>query len=125
MEASVMMDKTRQQELFNKAWLGMKSQGWQKSASGGTCWYRSPDGKRCAVGWLIPDDKYEQWFEGHGVISEITEAIGCSATDDSRYWLERLQSLHDDEFSQSSREVRFRLFARDEDLTIPGEEGAS
>ncbi|WP_322046021.1 hypothetical protein [Paraburkholderia sp. J67] len=29
--------------------------------------YRAPDGKRCAIGWIIPDDLYSPEFESTGV----------------------------------------------------------
>ena len=32
----------------------------------GRCLYRGPEGKKCAIGCLIPDDRYEERFEGHG-----------------------------------------------------------
>lgn len=31
------------------------------------CMYRSPDGCKCAAGWLIPDDKYDSGMEERGV----------------------------------------------------------
>ncbi|MFP3549716.1 hypothetical protein SB861_03240 [Paraburkholderia sp. SIMBA_049] len=31
------------------------------------CMYRAPDGKRCSIGWLMPDDVYSKGLEFFGV----------------------------------------------------------
>jgi hypothetical protein len=33
----------------------------------GNCLYRGPEGKRCVVGWLIPDNEYQKTFEGNTI----------------------------------------------------------
>jgi hypothetical protein len=111
------------QEAFNKSWLGMKSQHWEKSASGGACKYRHPDGKRrCAVGWLMPDKNYSETLEGSGVDAEIMEACGFDSSDlELKRMLEDLQNAHDCEFTPTSRQERFRYVAEQYGLTIPGE----
>jgi hypothetical protein len=60
----------------------------QTSASGGfpsierrVCRYRGNDGRRCAVGLIIPDDEYKQEWEGlgleAGVDSDTEEELYC------------------------------------------------
>ena len=68
------------------------------------CVYRAPDGKRCAAGCLIPDDRYEPSFE-------YTVVGGTEATHNNRAnavtllmeelghdinLVKALQSVHDD-----------------------------
>ena len=55
---------TDKQEAFNAAWLGLKSQGFERSADGGLCMYRGPNGLKCALGWCIPDYMYAPEMEG-------------------------------------------------------------
>lgn len=44
-----------------------KAQG-RDAGNIGMCMYRAPDGKKCAVGCLIPDSEYKPSFEGHTVL---------------------------------------------------------
>jgi len=37
----------------------------------GTCLYRTPDGKKCAVGALIPDDEYNVSMESTGDVHSL------------------------------------------------------
>ena len=61
------------------------------------CVYRAPDGLRCAVGVLIPDDLYDPEFEGVGVDSLIRELFNEDLADwrDHRKLLLALQHVHD------------------------------
>lgn len=53
------------QEAFDKAVAGVRAQGYQLSLDEKTnCMYRGPNGLRCAVGHLIPDELYQPAFEG-------------------------------------------------------------
>lgn len=57
------------QEIFNKAYRGLRAQGFERSigadiACNGAalprCLYNGPDGKHCAIGWVWSiDPKYE------------------------------------------------------------------
>lgn len=54
------------EQAFEVVTNGLASQRWEKSWAPSTrshremdCRLRSPDGKRCALGWLIPDEKYD------------------------------------------------------------------
>lgn len=59
------------QELFNTVVLHMRKQGRQSNTAGpgSSCRYRSPEGMKCAVGCLIPDEVYNQGIEGRSVNS--------------------------------------------------------
>jgi len=41
----------------------------------GRCLYRGPEGRKCAVGCLIPDKNYSPYMEGRNII-----AIACEGT---------------------------------------------
>ena len=59
------------QEIFDTIVAHLRNQG-KKAANGSTvegrgqlqCKYRSDDGLKCAVGYLIPDDRYAKEMEG-------------------------------------------------------------
>ena len=46
------------QSVFNTAYLGLASQGFEKSTLGLGCKFRGMNGRKCALGWLIPDTEY-------------------------------------------------------------------
>ncbi len=58
------------------------------------CLYRGPDGLKCAIGALIPDEAYKPDMEGMGVDS-IIAAIPGASTEDGTFLLD-LQELHDE-----------------------------
>lgn len=75
------------QEIFDKVAAHLLAQNKKaESPQTGMCMYRSPDGLKCAMGALIPDDIYDPAFEGHAIDILI-----------SRY--DRLDSLFDPECS--------------------------
>ncbi len=51
------------QEIFDKVCVHLFTQRTPAMNDGGDCLYRGPDGTRCAVGALIPDDVYEERIE--------------------------------------------------------------
>lgn len=67
-----------------------------------SCSYRGEDGKKCAAGFLIPDDKYEPRFEHQSVCS--TPVIRAIIEDFDRHnknhsrkqeFIRQMQSIHD------------------------------
>ena len=79
------------------------------------CAYRSIDGKRCAVGCLIPDERYQPKYEGmsadHSDVTEILLELGH----DVRLCSD-LQSVHDS-YDVDEWEENFRLKANMHALT--------
>lgn len=56
------------QRAFDIASLRIIEQGQPSQDSDGLCRYRvyRPDGElRCTIGWLIPNYRYQAWFEDH------------------------------------------------------------
>jgi len=62
------------------------------------CVYRTPDGRKCAVGVLFPDEMYREVFdEGGGTrIESLDEVILVYLGHENVAWLRGLQMLHDD-----------------------------
>ena len=129
-------EKEWQQAAFNLAFRGLRSQGFVRSARenewGTECRYRSPadmPGARvcCAVGWLIPDTKYNAVLDNMAVnvkegtvqcaIMDTLQPITLARAD----WLLNLQSCHDDARFPIDMEARLRAFAKRHRLTVPDE----
>lgn len=106
--------------MFNRAYRGLASQGWQKSMmpDGETCAYRGQNGCKCAYGHVEDDDK--ALVEGKTVNQLATLGLGLAATltPSMRYFARLLQSAHDRADSRSL-EDRFRRFAGYHGLSIP------
>ena len=51
------------QEVFDKIVAHLRAQA-AKSVQGFSCKYRGPNGTKCAVGCLIPDEQYRPEMEG-------------------------------------------------------------
>lgn len=67
------------QELFDTCLNHLRKQGKRSVNSTGDCLYRAPDGSMCAVGALIPDDKYSPDFENRSVgHAPVYEAAGLT-----------------------------------------------
>lgn len=91
------------QWAFDTALAGLRAQGCRSlSPNGVTCLYRGQDGLKCAVGFLIPDERYVQSLdEGNSAGAadqwNVQEAVcpdGMSLSDgEFLYQLQR--QLHD------------------------------
>jgi len=93
------MKKLTKQDIFNIAANGLLKQG-KTSKNSSSCMYRGPNGLKCAIGMLIPDELYEEGFEGKsasssGVIKALVEA-GVPYTVGYKDFLDNLQDVHDD-----------------------------
>ena len=69
-----------EQEAFNKVWQHFVVEGNPRASDGARCWYRHPSsGAKCALGILIPDEKYSSFLEhiaGWNMMSSIPEVFG-------------------------------------------------
>lgn len=86
------------QEMFDAAVKGLASQrfirSWYNSPTFRGCRYRDPDGRKCAVGWNISDEEYDQGFEGKDVLF-VMKKLGYSFSTTEIEFLYRLQNAHD------------------------------
>jgi hypothetical protein len=89
------------QEIFDTATVGIIKQGGPASSKDTyMCAYRGEDGRKCAVGQLIPDELYTADLEGKGVhilgipgLQEILPQV--DVTDKVFSLLDDLQDTHD------------------------------
>lgn len=101
------------QEIFDKAVAGLASQGFERSVINDDahidfCAYRGDGGRRCAIGWLIPDELYSSAFEGEPVRflpPMIQEFVGY---DTYPAFVEDLWAAHDN--STAPPDMRYRLW---------------
>jgi hypothetical protein len=84
------------QEIFDTVALHLIKQGKQSADATGDCFYRSPDGLKCAVGCLIPDEVYRPEMEGKNIYQLIDKKY-LSLKFFQRYHilLTSLQTAHD------------------------------
>jgi hypothetical protein len=73
----------------------LKTQSQQAVDSEEVCAYRNDRGDRCVVGALIPDDQYEEEFEGYRVLT-IAERIPA-LSEVNVFLLNEMQSTYDTE----------------------------
>lgn len=89
------MDK---QEMFNRAWTGLKNQNWEPSVGEGGCKYNSGNGVRCAWGHVDAENaSLLHRYEGYSVDGLHDHGIGLASElsrDDLRFAMS-LQRCHD------------------------------
>lgn len=91
------------QQVFNYVVLALVMQGNRSVDNNGMCLYRSPDGRKCAAGHLIPDSEYYpsmegyRWTEAIDKGNEAAESCGQTPTltKDKNALILALQTLHD------------------------------
>jgi hypothetical protein len=103
-------DKKRLQDIALRVWTHLHMQrGRAYSVNAGSCQYRTPDGKACAVGCLIADHWYTEkkanWPNNAAIrnvtdYSEFKAALREAGVDPSNQedmsLLREFQSIHDD-----------------------------
>lgn len=87
------------QEIFDRVATHLLRQN-AVASRGGCCVYRDDQGRKCAVGALIPDEIYSPRMEGHNISNLWASVPGdCRerAAFAEKHWqlLRALQSVHD------------------------------
>lgn len=85
------------QDLFTQAVQGVIHQGGPSVDDNGLCQYHAPNGRKCAVGHVIPVNVYIKEMEGKdiiGVLRHCPGSIRCETT--TLDMLYDLQRAHDD-----------------------------
>lgn len=94
-----------QQEMFDRVARHLLTQKAQSLNEWGKCAYRGEEGRMCAIGALMPDDKYKPEFDLLGGQSagcpKIMEACGYGLYE--RDLAVALQVVHDDTPPESWR----------------------
>jgi len=87
------------QEVFDKVVQHARTQGKQAITSRGQCRYRTPDGLKCFIGALIPDEVYGPDMERMRVcaLMEIDPDISRMFEGINPYQLDQLQRIHDEQ----------------------------
>ena len=108
------------QEALNKVWDYFVVQGNPPSYDGSSCFYRL-NGKRCAVGVLIPDEEYAPDMEDI-VAPDMIQVVPSLSGLSGRFLLS-IQTTHDDASSEpdfgSEIVKRLRWVAEDYGLEVP------
>lgn len=109
------------QEIFDEVVKGLESQSWIASiGENGYCQFRGLGGRKCAIGWLIPDDDYNKAFENlNGDIERLLKKLEQSYTIELLEFLWELRDLHDDLPNPEAMREGYRKFAKSHDLTWP------
>lgn len=91
------------QEIYDRVRDHLLSQG-ARSTHNDYCFYRSPNGRKCAIGALIPDELYRRTLEFQPVGSTDLRAVLVDAgvlestpSPEKLLLLRALQKVHDDE----------------------------
>lgn len=114
------------QEIFDKS---VEYQRIHGQAYEHGCWYRSPSGKKCAVGCLIPDELYNPQVESTvvcGLFDTGTQPLSYVVLSkmlldsglDKGTWtlLSELQNIHDSKWNR--REEEWQELANKFSLTL-------
>lgn len=87
------------QEVFDQIVSHLRKQSCRSVAAepnnGPTCLYRGPNGTKCAVGCMIPDEIYHPSMEGKGVTTIIKLYFGLLFLSLHRNLLAEMQNIHD------------------------------
>jgi hypothetical protein len=126
--------KAKIQMAFNEMFEGLRNQDFRQStrirtgrwAGGSVCSYRGMNGRKCAIGHLIPTEKYSSSLElVHGGVSNpavygsLPEKYG--AIEDGKFldFLIEAQYIHDRSRVPKKMQDGLRLLASTYHLTIP------
>jgi hypothetical protein len=111
------------QDIFNQVYLGLKAQGFERSVwgDGAFCQYRGPDGLKCALGQLLPDEHYQPWFDDRekstSVAFDAVVAVLPKCADTEFY--NDLQLAHDCGRTPERMQLNLSEFADEFGLEIP------
>ena len=115
------------QEMFNAVYLGLASQGFNQSMDEEkVCVMRGVGGRKCAVGWLIPDSMYTPRMDFvsttlESILQEVAGAITPEnmSVEMAVEFLDKMIDLHDANCSPSEMKAAFKDYANCYGLTTP------
>lgn len=82
------------QDIFNKVATHLAAQGKPASDEAGHCFYRM-GGLSCAIGCLIPDDRYEPEMDKGSGLKYVQEKMKDILDINDGFFLRELQLVHD------------------------------
>lgn len=83
------------------------------------CWYRSPNGAKCAVGCLIPDEAYNSKMEDHTLSSLVFEGLVSIPSVRLEEFLRKAQAKHDTSNSVEDFISRLDSLAPNFNIKVP------
>ncbi len=119
------------QQAFNTAVTGLYAQGAVSIGEDGNCAYRNPIGLKCGVGFLIPDNVYQENFENCSAsfLFETKDFKALFEPEVTEDFLDSLQREVHDKFTRPKTgqdipyktwlAVKAKAFALAHDLTVP------
>lgn len=105
------------QETFTTVATHLLKQGKRATWMSGVCAYHDPNGLKCAVGCLIPDEEYDVDFDQGWSLPEVI-AASPSLQKHDRALLRQLQRIHDSH-KPETWEISLREFARTYGFEMP------
>jgi hypothetical protein len=84
------------QEIFDTVAIHLIKQGKKSVGDDGNCLYRGPEGLKCAVGCLIPDEVYRPEMESRSVISLFKNFSELKFLQPFEALLRNIQNAHDE-----------------------------
>jgi len=118
------MKKERSQELFNTIAEHLMKQNAQSINEDGNCLYKDAEGRKCAVGCLIPDDLYDAEIEGRmivwdGAIYHLLLKVIPDVDREGAILLRELQKVHDRCYLEGTFGDALRAVVTVHDLDLP------
>lgn len=89
------LDPKNKQQIFDFVFEKINEQGRTSSNEDGGCEYRGSDGRKCAIGHLMRDDEYHDYYEGIGICYDNFQNPVARWAGDKGFDLEFLSSLQD------------------------------
>lgn len=113
--------------IYKKVFRGLQSQNFYRSISHGSGRYRGPEGRKCAVGHLIPDEDYRPsmegeifmgvlWTKDRGVWENLIKKYPILFR--NRNFITSLQAVHDESESRKLMIINLRTFAKKNGLQV-------
>lgn len=103
------------QEIFDKVVSHLREQGGPAKDEDGKCWFRTPNGKKCAVGCLIPDEAYKTIMEAYGSARSLLlyyDEWWTEGWKQNLDLLSNLQGVHDNPLTANNWESEFQRVAK-------------
>jgi hypothetical protein len=104
------------QEAFNIIWEHAKK--GVKSTKRSVCMYRGPNGAKCFIGALIPDERYLKEMDQTIIYFKGVLDRAAVAVDASPKSIGEIQSIHD-RYQPEEWTARLAIYASDHGLTVP------
>mgnify|MGYP006272609771 CR=1 FL=1 len=109
-------DKEDKQAIFDFIVEKARKQNAISMNRSNTCKYRGPNGLMCFVGFLIPDDKYEQWMDQSSPKCKLINVLEVIGLKDHLSFLSSLQEIHDFSMNVCVWNHEFKKFAEQHNL---------